>query len=131
MSPERFRGASINEGSEIFSIGVTLYEALTGKFPYGEIEPFQQPNFKTPNSPIKENKNIPQWLNSIIHRAIEKESSHRYKNYSEMLFEMNNPLKVKPYFDKSKPLLERDPLLFYRIGFIVEFIIIVILLFLQ
>ena len=130
LSPERFTGASINEGSEIFSIGVTLYEALTGKFPYGEIEPFQQPNFKTPNSPTKENKNIPQWLNSIIHRAIEKESSHRYKNYSEMLFEMNNPLKVKPYFDKSKPLLERDPLLFYRVGFIVEFIIIVVLIFL-
>ncbi len=130
LAPERFTGASINEGSEIFSIGVTLYEALTEKFPYGEIEPFQQPTFKTPNSPNKENKNIPDWLNSILLRAIEVNSEKRYKNYSEMLFEISNPNKVKPYFDTTKPLIERNPELFYKIGFIVEFVIILALFYL-
>ena len=66
LSPERFTGGSINEGSEVFSMGVTLYEALTEKFPYGEIEPFQQPTFKTVKEPNRENGNIPPWLNSII-----------------------------------------------------------------
>jgi len=130
LAPGRFTGASINESSEIFSIGVTLYEALTEKFPYGEIEPFQQPNFKTPNSPIKENKNIPAWLNSVLLRAIEANSEKRYKNYSEMLFEVSNPNKVKPYFDSTKPLIERNPELFYKIGFIVEFVIILALFYL-
>jgi len=129
LSPERFKGASINEGSEIFSIGVTLYEALTRKFPYGEIEPFHQPTFKTPNSVVKENSNIPDWLNSVLLRSIEVNYEKRYKNYSEMLFEISNPIKVKPYFDKSKSLIERDPLYFYRIGFMVEFAIILFLLF--
>ncbi len=128
LAPERFTGATINESSEIFAIGVTLYESLTQKFPYGEIEPFQQPIFKTALSATKLNKNIPDWLNSVIFRAIEPNSEKRYKNYSEMLFELSNPTKVKPYFDSTKPLIERNPELFYKIGFIIEFIIILILL---
>ncbi len=127
LSPERFTGASINENSEIFSIGVTLYEVLSQKFPYGEIEPFQTPSFKSPSSPIKYNKNIPEWLNSVILRSIEADHEKRYQNYSEMLYELSNPNKVKPYFDSTKPLIERNPELFYKIGFIVEFIIILIL----
>jgi serine/threonine protein phosphatase PrpC len=121
LAPERFTGASINEGSEIFSIGVTLYEALTEKFPYGEIEPFQNPTFKTPKPPQKENGNIPPWLSSIILRAIEKETNLRYKNHSEMLFEISNPNKVKPYFDKKTTLIERQPIAVYRALFTVSF----------
>ncbi|SFV70885.1 Serine/threonine protein kinase [hydrothermal vent metagenome] len=119
LAPERFTGSSINESSEIFSIGVTLYEALTQKFPYGEIEPFQQPIFKTAISTTKLNKNIHDWLNSVIFRSIEPNSEKRYKNYSEMLFELSNPNRVKPYFDSTKPLIKRNPELFYKIEFII------------
>lgn len=130
LSPERFEGESIHEGSEIFSIGVTIYEALTQKFPYGEIEPFQNPTFKTPTPPNKLNKNIPQWLNSVTLRAIEKESNRRYNHYSEMFFEVSNPNKVKPYFDKNRPLVEKNPALFYRIAFTLSFIVNMVLIFL-
>ena len=129
LAPERFRDSSINESSEIFSIGVTLYEVLTQSFPYGEIEPFQTPKFKIPNQPNRKNKNIPEWLSSVILRSIDIDNQRRYQNYSEMIFEITNPLKVKPYFDKSKSLIERSPLLVYRVGFIVEFIIILLLVF--
>ncbi len=129
LAPERFRDSSINESSEIFSIGVTLYEVLAQSFPYGEIEPFQTPVFKIPNQPNRKNKNIPEWLNSVILRAIDVDNQRRYQNYSEMMFEITNPLKVKPYFDKSKSLIERSPLLVCRVGFIVEFIIILALFF--
>ena len=129
LAPERFQGCSINESSEIFSIGVTLYESLTQSFPYGEIEPFQTPNFKKASIPSEKNGNTPDWLNSVILRSVESNSERRYQNYSEMLFEINNPTRVKPYFDKSKSLIERSPLFVYRIGFTIEFIIIIILLF--
>ena len=122
LAPERFTGASINESSEIYSIGVTLYEALTLSYPYGEIEPFQTPSFKGVTPLSKYNKNIPQWLCSVIFRATEKENDLRYKNYSEMLFELSNPLKVKPYFDKKASLIERQPVLFYRTLFTLSFI---------
>ena len=123
LAPERFLGENINEQSEIFSIGVTLYESLTGKLPYGEIEPFQTPNFKKPKSPSHYNNKIPNWLESIILRAICVDSSCRYTNYSEMIYELKHPQKVKPYFDKSVSIIEREPVLVYKVAFIVSFVL--------
>jgi len=117
LAPERFKESAINEKTEIFAIGVTLYESLTGKFPYGEIEPFQNPTFKNPKPIEKFNKNIPSWFESIIQRAISVDEELRYANYSFMKFEIDNPNKVKPFFKKNTPLLQKDPLKFYKFGF--------------
>ncbi|HYR58149.1 MAG TPA: bifunctional protein-serine/threonine kinase/phosphatase, partial [Chthoniobacteraceae bacterium] len=70
LAPERFHGAPICEGTEIFAIGVTLYESLTGRFPFGEIERFQTPVFHAPKPPARLNANLPPWLDSLIMRAI-------------------------------------------------------------
>ena len=121
LAPERFTGGIINESSEIFSIGVTLYWALTGVMPYGEIEPFQTPTFKTPKRPIKFNKNIPGWLDSIIMHSIALDSNERYSHYSEFFYELKSPEKVKPYFSKGSSLIERSPVTFYKIAFLVMF----------
>ena len=117
LAPERFTGGTINEKTEIFSIGVTIFQSLTGAYPYGEIEPFQNPTFKTPKKPHKLNSAIPSWLESLILRAISTDEDLRYANYSYMKFELEYPEKVKPYFDKKTPLLNRDPLKFYKFGF--------------
>jgi serine/threonine protein phosphatase PrpC len=117
LAPERFIGGTINEKTEIFSIGVTVFQSLTGAYPYGEIEPFQNPTFKAPKKPHKLNSTIPSWLESLILRAISTDQELRYANYSYMKFELENPQKVKPYFDKKTPLLNRDPLKFYKFGF--------------
>ena len=119
LAPERFRGNAINESTEIFSIGITLYWALTGRFPYGEIEPFQSPNFKQAKLPSVYNKNIPQWLESIIMRSIEPEAHDRYTHYSEFFYELKSPENVKPYYKKDASFIEREPLLFYKIGFFI------------
>lgn len=119
LAPERFSGGVINESTEIFSIGSTLYWALTGKLPYGEIEPFQTPTFKTPKRPVKLNSNIPLWLDSIIMRSIAADPSQRYRHYSEFFYELKAPEKVKPFFSKETPLIERSPLMFYKIGFFI------------
>ena len=117
LAPERFTGGTINEKTEIFSIGVTIFQSLTGAYPYGEIEPFQNPTFKTPKKPHKLNSAIPSWLESLILRAISTDEDLRYANYSYMKFELEYPEKVKPFFDKKTPLLNRDPLSFYKFGF--------------
>ncbi len=116
LAPERFKGDSINEKSEIFSIGVTLYEALSAKLPYGEIEPFQTPTFKEVKRLSKRNPKVPLWLESVILKAISPDENRRYQNYSEMLYELENPETVKAFYSKDTPLLERDPLLTCRIG---------------
>ena len=117
LAPERFNGSAINERTEIFSIGVALYQSLTGILPYGEIEPFQNPTFSIPKKPQKLNNNIPAWLESLILRAITAQEDLRYSNYSHMKFELEYPQKVKPFFDKKTPLLKKDPMKFYKFGF--------------
>ena len=119
LAPERFSGGAINESTEIFAIGVTLYWALTGKYPYGEIEPFQTPVFKPAKPPSRFNKNIPPWFDAIILRAIALEPDDRYTHYSEFFYELKSPENVKPFFSKDTPLIEREPLKFYKVGFFV------------
>jgi len=123
LAPERFTGAAINEATEIFSIGVTIYWALSGKYPYGEIEPFQTPKFKQAKALNTYNKNIPKWFDSVIMRAIAIDPNQRYSHYSEFFYELKTPENVKPYFAKNTPLIEREPILFYKIAFILMFLL--------
>jgi len=132
LAPERFIGESISETTEVFSIGVTLYLSLTGKYPYGEIEPFQNPTFKETKAPSFYNKNIPNWLDSVILRSIAIDKAQRYSHYSEMYYELTHPEKVKPYFIKNAPLIEKSPHIFYKRAFtlmtLVNFTLIYLLL---
>ena len=123
LAPERFINEAISESTEIFAIGVTLYLSLTGKYPYGEIEPFQNPTFKEAKKPSVYNKNIPDWLDSVILRSIAIDKNRRYEHYSEMDFELKYPQKVKPFFAKNLSIMERSPLIFYRTGFIIMSIV--------
>jgi len=124
LAPERFSHASINEQTEVYAIGVTLYEAMTQKLPFGEIEPFQNPSFdKKIKSPTKLNPKIPKWLESVILRALDPNIDLRYHNYSEMQYEVTNPIKVKPYFDKHTSFIERNEKVVYKIGFVSMFVL--------
>ncbi|WP_456449672.1 protein kinase domain-containing protein [Hydrogenimonas sp.] len=120
LAPERFVGDPISEQSEIFAIGVTLYEALTRRYPYGEIEPFQTPTFRTPKPVRHFNKRVPAWFESVVMRAIERNRERRYEVYSEMEFELNHPDKVELYYPENVSLFERDPARVYRVLFIVS-----------
>lgn len=123
LSPERFLDESVSPSTEIFSIGVSIYFTLTRRYPYGEIEPFQTPNFKEAKKPSLYNKNIPDWLDSVILRSISIDKELRYSHYSEMLHELRSPQKVKPFFSKDVSLINRSPLVFYKTGFIIMSII--------
>ena len=131
LAPERFEKATISESSEIYAIGITIYEALTNKLAYGEIEPFQNPIFQNSKLPKFYNNNIPLWLESIILRAISIDVNSRYKNYSEMIYELDNTQKVKPFFRKDIPILERNPLKSCQVGFYFMLIINIFILILK
>ena len=119
LAPERFHHAPISERTEIFAIGVTLYQALTGAFPYGEIERYQTPVFHTAKAPARLNPNLPPWLEALILRACAVDPERRYRHYSEVAFDLANPAKVEPFFQTETALLERDPLRFYKTGFFI------------
>jgi serine/threonine protein kinase len=116
LAPERFQGAALAERTEIFAIGVTVYQALTRIYPYGEVERFQTPRFDNPpRRPAKLNPAVPDWFESILLRALEVDGERRYQNFSEMAFDLEQPGKVVPYHRKDAPLLERNPIRFYQL----------------
>jgi serine/threonine protein kinase len=117
LAPERFHQAPISERTEIFSLGVTLFEALTRAFPFGEIERFQTPRFQSAKRPSALNPNLPPWLEALLLRALSPGPERRYQNYSEMLFDLEHPAQVAPFYAEDLSLLERDPLRFYKTGF--------------
>ncbi|MDP9292484.1 MAG: protein kinase, partial [Verrucomicrobiota bacterium] len=123
LAPERFYEAPISERSEVFAIGVTLFEALTNAFPYGEIERFQTPHFQAPKRPAALNPNIPPWLESLLLRAVCADPQTRYQNCSEMFFDLEHPEKVEPFYvlQASETKAQR----FYKIGFFVLLTLIV------
>jgi serine/threonine protein kinase len=127
LAPERFTGAPMTERTEIFALGVTLYEALTGRLPYGEVEPFQRPAFTALRSLTALNPHVPPWLEAIISRALAVDVERRYEGYSEMRFELENPAKVRPFHRPGAPLIERNPLLFYKVGFFVLLLVTLVL----
>lgn len=116
LAPERFHNSPISERTEIFAIGVTLYEVLTRAFPYGEIERFQTPVFHKAKAPTKLNPNIPPWLESLILRALAINAERRYQHYSEVAFDLVNPAKVEPFFQQAGSA-KFDAFRFYQIGF--------------
>lgn len=117
LAPECFHGSPVSERTEIFAMGVTLHQSLTGTLPHGEIERFQTPVFKPAKPVSKLNANVPPWLDAVIARAIAIDPERRYQHYSELMFDLANPTRVQPFFETHTPLLLRDPLAFYRAGF--------------
>jgi serine/threonine protein phosphatase PrpC len=116
LAPERFGGGALSERTETFAIGVTLYEALTGAYPYGEIERFQTPRFDAPpRRPGQLNPAIPGWLESVLLRALEPSAERRYQNFSEFNFDLTHPDRVVSHHRKGAPLIERNPVLFFKL----------------
>jgi serine/threonine protein kinase len=119
LAPERFHSAPISERTEIFDIGVTLYQALSGRLPYGQIERFQTPVFHPAQRLSKINPNVPSWLEAVIHRAIAIKPQRRYQHYSELAHDFTHPERVQPFYDQDTPLIERNPVAFYKTGFFI------------
>jgi serine/threonine protein phosphatase PrpC len=128
LAPERFAGRAISEATEIFALGVTLYQTVTKTLPYGEIEPFQTPTFRKAKKATALNPNLPGWFEAVLLRAIAIKPEERYANYSEMLFDLENPGKVKPFRPASAPLIERDPQLLLKLALLASAILNCVLL---
>ncbi|MDR3404895.1 MAG: bifunctional protein-serine/threonine kinase/phosphatase [Chthoniobacter sp.] len=118
LAPERFHNAPISERTEVFAIGVTLYETLTRAFPYGEIERFQTPVFHSAKAPTRLNPNLPPWLESLILRALAVDPERRYRHYSEVAFDLAHPEKVEPFFQQAGGA-GFNALRFYQTGFFI------------
>src|SRR5277367_4151296 len=83
MSPEQARGEELDPRSDLFSLGVVLYEMSTGKKPVATgnvISTLDAVLNQKPVSPLSLNPSLPEDLEGIIGRAMEKDRGHRYPN---------------------------------------------------
>jgi len=87
MSPEQLAGRKIDGRSDIFSLGVTLYQMLAGRLPF-EGESMTQLMFaiaNTPHPPIREyNPALPAWVDAIIEKSLAKDLEQRYQTGAEL-----------------------------------------------
>jgi serine/threonine protein kinase len=115
MAQELFHGAAGDESSDLFALGVALYRAFCGAYPYGEIEPFSTPRFGAPRPLCARRPDLPAWLDAAIAKAIAFNSHDRYADVLEFAFEIENgAARTAPLAPRKKSLQEKNPLLFWK-----------------
>ena len=111
FSPEHARGGYTDAKSDLYSLGVVMYEMVTGRVPFDADTPVSvalKHMQDEPEEPIEVNPKVPIAVNKIIMKALQKDASLRYQTASEMLVDLKKALK-DPEGDFVEELDYDDP----------------------
>ncbi len=122
ISPEQVKGKRGDARSDIYSMGIMLYEMLTGKVPFVGSSAFAIMNDRLLNNPVPPREldpTITPQLQEIIYRAIEREPRNRYPNAHEFIHDLEHQdkvgvadrLELKEWKSRKEPISRR--ILFY------------------
>lgn len=98
FSPEQARGGFIDEKSDLYSLGIVMYEMVTGKVPFDGETPVAvalKQIQEIPVEPRKHTPSLPYGVNEIILKAIQKEQNLRYQSATAMMIDLNKVM-VQP-----------------------------------
>ncbi len=118
MNPEQWEGTAADVGSDLFALGATLYEALTGAPPYGQVLPYQSGRYKRdPAAPSRQRPEVPIWLDHVLQKAVARDAAQRFETAEEFVLALERgalrPLAAPP----ATPLALRDPAALWKIAF--------------
>ena len=115
MAPEMFSGEAGNEATDIYALGVTLYRAFTGEFPYGNIDALSPPRRSRPTPLSAPRPDLPAWLEAALARAFALDPAERFRDMIDFATEMENGPERAPLAPRRPPTFyERNPTLFWQ-----------------
>jgi serine/threonine protein phosphatase PrpC/serine/threonine protein kinase len=102
--------------SDLFALGVTLYQLLTGKLPYGEVLPYQVGRYyRDPTPASRHNPEVPIWLDHVVQKAVARDKALRFETAEECLLALergaSRPISAPP----ASALLARDPTVLWKL----------------
>jgi serine/threonine protein phosphatase PrpC len=115
MAPEMFHGEVGNEATDIYALGVTLFRAFTGEFPYGNADATSAPRRERPTPLSALRPDLPAWLQAVLGRAVAKDPTERFRDMAEFAVEMEaGPARAPAAVRRPRTLYERNPVLFWQ-----------------
>ncbi|MEN8133419.1 MAG: bifunctional protein-serine/threonine kinase/phosphatase [Pseudomonadota bacterium] len=129
-APECLQGKTGTRQSDMYSLGVIVYELLTGALPYGETDRPAPRRYHKYTPARLHAPGIPSWVDGALAKAVNPDPRRRYQALSEFQHDLKHP---NPAFaDTARlPLMERNPLAFWRglagLLFIIDLILLVLL----
>jgi serine/threonine protein kinase len=116
VAPEMFADEAGNEATDIYALGVTLFRAFTGEFPYGNSDAVSPPARDRPYELTVLRPDLPAWLQAALARAIAIDPGERFRDMSEFAAEMEaGPARIQILSRRPLTLYERYPLRFWQV----------------
>ncbi|MBU6261048.1 MAG: serine/threonine protein kinase, partial [Burkholderiales bacterium] len=120
MNPEQWDGDHADAGSDLYALGATIYQWLTGRLPYGEVEPYQVGRFRRDPVPASRLRpDIPIWLDHLLAKAVARDAAQRFETAEELLLALERGASRPVGAPLATPLLQRDPAALWKIAFAV------------
>jgi serine/threonine protein phosphatase PrpC len=111
MAPEMLAGEPGNEATDIYALGVTLFRAFTGAFPYGNLDATNPPRRNRPTDLSALRPDLPAWIEAALARAIAIDPARRFDDMIEFALVMEaGPARLPPEIRRPRTLYERAPL---------------------
>ena len=98
IAPEQVVGVRGDPRSDVFAIGVMLYELATGELPFGNPQTsggMRQRLWMDPTPPRRMKNDLPEWLQEVILKCLEPEAVKRYPSAAHLAFDLENPEQIK------------------------------------
>jgi len=121
INPEQWDGAPADAASDLFALGVTLYRWLTGRLPYGEIEPYQAGRYRHDPLPASRLRpDVPIWLDHLLAKAVARDPRQRFETAEELLLALERGASRVLAAPPATPLMQRDPMALWKAGLVVS-----------
>ena len=97
ISPEQVTGVRWDPRSDVFALGVVLYELATGRYPFGSpttLAALRRRLWRDPVPPRAVERSVPEWLQEVILRCLEPDPDRRYPSAAQVAFDLADPAQI-------------------------------------